>query len=355
MNSLEFKPQLIRASLFVHFFLGLTVVFGVISYVSFSIHNHPEYSTWQYVLIGVDRFAMLCVSAELLNNMISGAYLQNLFSHVYGYHFSILNRKFYLLSMNILLTRTNSTHAHKDNQRHQSFKHNLMTTIIKGSNNSDNYNNTSSISQSTLQSKYLSLLFDNNTTMQQHNSNNNYLQYTRFKFKLNQLITRHTSLLRFIFYLNRLIISPELMLFILSNIPFNIYVMSKITIGIFPHQLVMIVTLFQATSSLMINRACIRLNETIHSGSRHLPALQMNMMNINMDSSFSSSSYSPSSYSSSSTKKSWLSEKIHLLTLFEQLNNDLDKSRLGFTVGPIVLVNANSSFKVYNLSSSSSS
>ena len=330
----------------------MNILTGVISYLLYSIRHHPEYEIWQYVLIGMDRTATLFVVSQMMNNMFGGVYLQQLFSHVYSHHFTVINNKFRKLAIDLTLMNNNKITRKNYNdwllqlQQQQNFQYKIQKLQFD--------------------SKILSL---NNST----GISGNMIQminWARLKFTLNQLISQHTSLIRFITYLNRMIISPEVFIFVIFNIPYNIYLVTKIAIGIIPHMLVMICAGAQFLSWLLSNSTSIVLNETIYAAFSYLVTIQLNLNNNNNNNNNENDDFGEDNIETSLilTKSmtsllllskspfhnnnnnghqlSLLSEKLRLLSLLEQLNSTNEMSRLGFTVGPIGLISANSSLKV---------
>ncbi len=143
------------------------------------------------------------------------------------------------------------------------------------------------------------------------------------------LLKRHTALVHFISHLNQKVVSVELFIFVILNIPFHIYLCTKIIFGIHPHLLVLIVTLIQLSAASVSNVAAIHLNRRLHHAQKYLPSGQIQILK--------SSSSSPSSSSQTS-------EKIKVLSLYEQLN--CATSQLGYTAGPIGIITPNSTFNV---------
>ncbi len=149
------------------------------------------------------------------------------------------------------------------------------------------------------------------------------------------LLKRHTALVHFISHLNRQVVSVELFIFVILNIPFHIYLCTKIIFGIHPHLLVLIVTLIQLSAASVSNVAAIHLNRRLHYAQKYLPSAQIHLLKR------SSSSSSPLSSSSPSFQTS---EKIKVLSLYEQLN--CATSQLGYTAGPIGIITPNTTFNV---------
>lgn len=130
----------------------------MISYTLFSIRTRPNYNGLQLAFIALDRLALMNVAAEGLNNLLLGTYLQKIFSTVFGNQFQAVTRAIAAFSVDL--------------RRRESGK---------AGNNSNNNNNV----------------------------------YYYFK----SLLSRHTALVAAISHLNRRVISMELFIFIISNIP----------------------------------------------------------------------------------------------------------------------------------------
>ncbi len=129
----------------------------MISYTLFSIRTRPNYNGFQLAFIALDRLALMNVAAEGLNNLLLGTYLQKIFSTVFGNQFQAVTRAIAAFSVDLWKRESG-----------------------KAGNNSNNNN-----------------------------------VYYYFK----SLLSRHTALVAAISHLNRRVISMELFIFIISNIP----------------------------------------------------------------------------------------------------------------------------------------
>lgn len=162
-----------------------------------------------------------------------------------------------------------------------------------------------------------------------------------WRVALGKLIDEHVTITRRLSYLNRQVVSREFFIFLVMNLPFNIYLVTRIILGRPPQAIVVMINLIQLFCGGAAALAAIELNRKTYNGVAVYVPLQQSIPN------FSSSSSVEGVEMGSSSSWKGIAEKIRVMVLYEEMTLESKRTEvLGFTAGPIGLITANACFKV---------
>lgn len=149
----------------------------------------------------------------------------------------------------------------------------------------------------------------------------------RTSFLVGQIYRLHGKMIRFIIHLDRCSVSAQIVLFVLFNIPFNNYLISSLILGRKMAVSLIFYAAVQSVCCLAANWSALRLNIAILSLTKPMSSIQCALK--------------------SASHWHCNSIKYKTLILYEQLHaRSEDRCTLGFTAGPLGMINRNASFQV---------
>lgn len=166
-----------------------------------------------------------------------------------------------------------------------------------------------------------------------------------WRVALGKLIEEHVTITRHLSYLNRQVVSREFFIFLIMNLPFNIYLVTRIILGIRPQAIVVMINLIQLFCGGAAALAAIELNRKTYNGVGVFVPLQQSIPVFNSTNSSSEVEVGLKIETSSTWKG--IAEKIRVMVLYEEMTLESRRTEvLGFTAGPMGLITANACFKV---------
>lgn len=162
-----------------------------------------------------------------------------------------------------------------------------------------------------------------------------------YRVALGKIIEEHVTITRRLSYLNRQVVSREFFIFLIMNLPFNIYLVTRIILGRPPQAIVVMINLIQLFCGGAAAHAAITLNRKTYNGAAVYVPLQQSIP------VFSRGSNDEGGEEVKKSNSKCIADKFRVMVLYEELTLEGGRAMaLGFTAGPLGLITAYATFKV---------